>query len=156
MGEEERVSAVRDELGLLLDELRSLAANDQAGVHRKSISNLYYAAFHAVRCLLYAHGLDAKTHEGTQRLFAAHFVQPGLFEKAHLKTLGHLESDRLRADYQGYYSFDAADVAMAQGPVLDLVRRTLDYLAEREPMALVGIETQVREAIAGLADPRGS
>lgn len=147
MGEEERLSAIRDELGLLLDELRSFAANRHAGVHRKCISNLYYATFHAVRALLLSHGLEPKTHEGTQRLFAAHFVRPGTFTRGDLKTLGNLEADRLRADYQGYYDYDVADVGNAQGQVLGIVGRSLDYLVERESRATAGIETQIREAM---------
>lgn len=84
MGEDERLSAVGDELGLLLDELRTLRANAAAAVHRKCISNLDYAAFHTVRALRFAHGLEARTREGVQRLFAAHFVKPGAFDRARL------------------------------------------------------------------------
>ncbi|MBK1631042.1 hypothetical protein CKO31_09880 [Thiohalocapsa halophila] len=100
MVEPDNLSRSRDELTLLLDELRSFSANRTAGIHRKCIASLYYAAFHAVRALLFFHGLDTRTHEGTQRLFAAHFVKPGLMPKAHLRCLATLESDRLRADYQ--------------------------------------------------------
>jgi uncharacterized protein (UPF0332 family) len=75
---------VTDELGLLLDDLRSFSANRQVCVHRKCISNLCYAAFHAVRALLFSYGSETKTHEGTQRLFAAHFVRSGAFDRQHL------------------------------------------------------------------------
>ncbi len=151
MGEQERLSAVVDELGLLLDELRSLTANRAAGVHRKCMSNLYYAAFHAVRALLLAHGLEARTHEGTQRLFAAHFVRPGVFPNDHLKTLARLEGERLRADYQGFHRFGAPDVAEALGPVVDLVAAVLDYLTAQEPAALAEIGPALRGALASAA-----
>jgi uncharacterized protein (UPF0332 family) len=142
--------SARDELSLLLDELRSFSANRAAGIHRKCISNLYYAAFHAARALLLFHGLDTRTHEGTQRLFAAHFVKPGLLPKAHLRCLATLESDRLRADYQGYHSFDAADVAQALGCVPGLVTDALTYLLAQEPAALGALEEPVRTALAQL------
>ncbi len=69
------------------------------------MSNLYYAAFHAVRALLLADGLETKTHEGTQRLFAAHFAKPARFANEDLRALSNLETDRIRADYQGYYIY---------------------------------------------------
>lgn len=94
--ESDNLSRTRDELTLLLDELRSFSANRTAGIHRKCIANLYYAAFHAVRALLFFHGLDTRTHEGTQRLFAAHFVKPGLMPKAHFAMV--LDSRRRYRD----------------------------------------------------------
>lgn len=155
MGEQERLSAVADELGLLQDELRSLAANRAAGVHRKCMSNLYYAAFHAVRALLLAHGLEARTHEGTpvgiQGLFAAHFVRPGVFGNEQLKTLVRLEGERLRADYQGFHRFGAPDVAEALGPVADLVAAVLDYLAAQDPAVLAEVGPAIRGALASAA-----
>jgi len=144
VGEDERLSAVADELGLLLDELRSLRANASVGIHRKCIANLYYAAFHTVRALLLSHGLEAKTHEGVQRLFAAHFVKPGAFDRSHLKTLGQLEADRLRADYQGFHQFEAEDVTRARPPVLDLVRAGLDYLEVQVPEVAGAIASRIR------------
>jgi uncharacterized protein (UPF0332 family) len=148
MGEDERLSAVTDELGLLLDELRSFRANRQVGVHRKCISNLYFAAFHAVRAILFSHGLESKTHEGTQRLFAAHFVRPGAFDRQHLKTLGQLEADRLRADYQGFHQFDAEDVARAHAPVMALVAAAMDDLKVRVPASIASITPLLRTEIA--------
>ena len=47
---------VTDEVGLLLDELRSFIASRQVGVHRKCIPNLHDAAFNAVRALCSAMG----------------------------------------------------------------------------------------------------
>jgi len=149
MGEDERLSAVTDELGLLLDELRSFRANRQVGVHRKCISNLHYAAFHAVRALLFSHGLETKTQEGTQRLFAAHFVRPGAFDGQHLKTLGQLEADRLRADYQGFHQFDAEDVARAHAPVIALVLSAMDDLEVRVPASIESMAPSIRAEIAG-------
>jgi uncharacterized protein (UPF0332 family) len=149
MGEGERLSAVTDELGLLLDELRSFRANRQVGVHRKCISNLYYAAFHAVRALLFGHGMESWTHEGTQRLFAAHFVRPGSFDREHLNTLGQIEADRHRADYQGFHQFEAEDVARAHATVMALVLAAMDDLEVRIPASVESIAPSIRAEIAG-------
>jgi uncharacterized protein (UPF0332 family) len=154
MGDDERLSAVADEIGLLLDELRSLAANRSAGVHRKGVTNLYYASVHAVRALLAAHGIEARTDEGTQRLFAAHFVKPGLFDHALLKTLGRLEADRLRADYQGFYRFGPEDVEQSLGQVAALSDAVLDYLTSLEPTALADPIAAVRAALVVVIPPR--
>lgn len=151
MVESDNLSRSRDELTLLLDELRSFSANRTAGIHRKCIANLYYAAFHAVRALLFFHGLDTRTHEGTQRLFAAHFVKPALMPKAHLRCLATLESDRLRADYQGYHAFDAEDVQGALGCVPALVADALAYLAGQDPAAMSTMEQPLRDALSQLA-----
>jgi hypothetical protein len=51
VAESEDLTSARDELGLLLDELRSFAANRGAGIHRKCIANLYYAACWTARCV---------------------------------------------------------------------------------------------------------
>ena len=148
MAEPDNLSGARDELTLLLDELRSFSANRAAGIHRKCIANLYYAAFHAARALLYFHGLESRTHEGTQRLFAAHFVKPGLMPKGHLRCLATLESDRLRADYQGYHSFDDDDVTRALGCVRALVADALAYLsAQSQEPGLSTLVASVRDAL---------
>jgi len=105
-----RQAAVADELALLTDELRSLVANLRAGVMRKCISNLYYAGLHAASMLLAAHGLSARTHEGVQRLFAAHFVRTGELPKSAARDLSVLCGRRQAADYQGFVEFDETEV----------------------------------------------
>lgn len=106
----DRQAAVADELVLLTDEVRSLGANLRAGVMRKCVSNLYYAGLHAAGMLLAAHGLSARTHEGVQRLFAAHFVRSGDFPKTAARDLSVLYGRRQAADYQGFVEFDEAEV----------------------------------------------
>jgi uncharacterized protein (UPF0332 family) len=153
MGDDERLSAVADELGLSLDELHSLAANRSAGVHRKGVTNLY-ASFHAVPPLLAAHGIESRTREGTQRLFATHFVKPGLFDHAHLRTLGHLEADRSHADYQGFYRFGPEDVEQSLEEVVALSDAVLDYLNTLEPTTLAEPIAAVRGALAAVIPTR--
>jgi uncharacterized protein (UPF0332 family) len=150
VAESDNLISTRDEVSLLLDEMRSFAANRDAGIHRKCIANLYYAAFHAVRAMLFYHGLDTRTHEGTQRLFAAHFVKPGLMPKAHLRCLATLESDRLRADYQGFHSFDAADVERALDCVPKLVTDALAYLRTQDVSLPAALDGALRTALEHL------
>lgn len=70
--------------------------------------------------------------------------------KSHLRCLATLESDRLRADYQGYHSFDAEDVARALDCVPALVAAALDYLHAQEPTALATLWAPLREAMTRL------
>ena len=150
MANPDNLNAAQEELALLLDELRSFAANRNAYIHRKCITNLYYAAFHAVRATLFYHGLDTKTHEGTQRLFAAHFVKPGVLDRAHLKCLARLESDRLRADYQGYHQFDEEDIERALASVLPLLDDLLAYLKAQDTAILGEAELPLQAALSQL------
>ena len=39
------------------------------------VNRLYYACFYAVSALLYKHGINSKTHSGTNTQFAHHFVK---------------------------------------------------------------------------------
>lgn len=132
MSEEIR-GAIGDRLRMMTDELRSFQANRQAGVHRKCLSNLYYACFHAASLLLEAKGITAKTHEGVNSLFAAHFVKAGLFDKRFTKALSKLEGLRQAADYKGYVEFDEQDAAEAFGLAVPFLQAVINYLKAQAP-----------------------
>jgi uncharacterized protein (UPF0332 family) len=100
----------RWELAAATDELRSFAANAGAGIPRKALANLYYAAFHMVQALLASRGVVARTHGGVQVAFSLHFVKPGTVSLASAKLFSELQAVRERADYQVDLAFDAEDV----------------------------------------------
>jgi uncharacterized protein (UPF0332 family) len=50
--------------------------------------------------LLAAHGIEAATHEGVQRLIGLHFVVPGLLPKQAGRALSALLARRHEADYR--------------------------------------------------------
>lgn len=140
-------SAIGDRLRMMTDEMRSFQANRQAGVHRKCLSNLYYACFHAASLLLETRGISAKTHEGVNSLFAAHFVKAGPFDRQFTKALSKLEGLRQAADYQGYVEFDEQDVAEALTLAAPFLQQALNYLKTQAP----DIDTQAFEgALAGV------
>lgn len=126
-------SAIGDRLRMMTDELRSFQANRQAGVYRKCLSNLYYACFHAASTLLEARGITAKTHEGVNSLFAAHFVKAGPFDRRFTKVLSKLEGLRQAADYQGYVEFDEQDVAEALGLAVPFLQQVINCLKAQTP-----------------------
>lgn len=126
-------SAISDRLRMMTDEMRSFQANRQARVHRKCLSNLYYACFHAASMLLETRGISAKTHEGVNSLFAAHFVKAGPFDRQFTKALSKLEGLRQVADYQGYVEFDEQDVAEALTLAAPFLQQALNYLKVQAP-----------------------
>lgn len=108
--ESARLELARWELAAATDELKSFAANAAAGVPRKALGNLYFAAFHLVQALLASRGVAAHTHNGVQVAFSLHFVRPGTVSLASAKLLSELQAVRERADYQVDLAFDAGDV----------------------------------------------
>jgi hypothetical protein len=73
-------------------------------------------------------------------------------QRAHLKCLATLESDRLRADYQGFYRFDAQDVADSRGCVVVLVRASSKYLAEQNTDLLNHLQPALDDALARMME----
>ena len=108
--ESTRLELARWEVVAATDELKSFAANAAAGVPRKALGNLYFAAFHLVRALLASRGVAAHTHNGVQVAFSLHFVKPGTVSRASAKLLSELQAVRERADYQVDLAYDAGDV----------------------------------------------
>jgi uncharacterized protein (UPF0332 family) len=105
------LSLAQWELDAADEELRSFLVNRRAGIHRKALHCLYFAAFHAVRSLLATKGIEATTHRGVHVMLALNLVKPGTVSRASAKTLSELQAVRERADYQVELSYDASDVA---------------------------------------------
>lgn len=104
------LSLAQWELDAAEEELRSFLVNFRAGIHRKALHSLYFAAFHAVRSLLAAKGMEPTTHKGVHVMFALNLVKPGTVSTASAKILSELQAIRERADYQVELAYDAADV----------------------------------------------
>ena len=91
---------------------QALAAADAAlgvGSTADAVSRAYYAALHFLRALLFARGLDPRTHSGAQSLFNQHFVRAGLFPTRTNSLLASLQRLRELADYDPSMLFDAND-----------------------------------------------
>jgi uncharacterized protein (UPF0332 family) len=101
---------VKDELFLAAEELRSFKVTFDAGVYRKSVSNLYYFLFHMTKAVLASKGIFPGTHEGVERMLAYHFVRSGDFPPSVSTYYANLMSRREEADYKGFITFNRADV----------------------------------------------
>ena len=74
------------------------------------VSRLYYACFHAVRALLGAYELSAKSHSGAWSILNEHFVQRGIVETKHKDFYQTLMEARHVADYGEPPGFEADHV----------------------------------------------
>jgi uncharacterized protein (UPF0332 family) len=80
-----------------LEEARTLLA---AHLPYGAASRAYYAAFHAVRALLFSIGLEVRSHRAAYSLLAEHFVKPGRLGAGIARSAAHLQRDREDADDQ--------------------------------------------------------
>jgi uncharacterized protein (UPF0332 family) len=91
---------------------QALAVADAAlaiGSAADAVSRAYYGALHHLRALLFARGLEARTHAGAQHLFNQEFVQNGLFPATTNRLLASLQRMREIADYDPATVFDTRD-----------------------------------------------
>jgi uncharacterized protein (UPF0332 family) len=108
--------------------------------YRQAVACAYFASFHAAQGLLAAHGLDAGTHEGVQRLTGLHFVVPGLLPKDAGRALSALSSRRHEADYRLLVEVDAAAWLAARTDAATFLAAARSYLAGAFPQLSLPIE----------------
>lgn len=152
----ERLELARWELVAAADELRSFAANTGAGVPRKALGNLYYAAFHLVQALLASRGVAAHTHHGVQVAFSLHFVKPGTVSKAAAKLFSEFQAVRERADYQVDLVYDAGDVRRHLRMAKVLVEELLEVAAATAGLDVSPLRKAWAAAVASVTPKRAT
>jgi len=150
--ESTRLELARWEIAAATDELKSVAANASAGIPRKALGSLYFAAFHLVRALLASRGVAAHTHNGVQVAFSLHFVKPGTVSRASAKRLSELQAVRERADYQVDLAFDASDVRRHFETAAPLIEE-LASAAEKTPGIDLGALRKQWQALPAVIHP---
>jgi uncharacterized protein (UPF0332 family) len=111
-----------------------LAMAEQAitlGFHRNALARAYFAAFHAVRALLYADDLEPTSHRGVQHLFNLHFVRKGRYEPRVARLLAQLQRVREEADYGDAEIADAEGAREQLDAARALVERIVADLGNR-------------------------
>lgn len=136
------------------EELRSFLVTRRAGIHRKALHSLYFAAFHAVRSLLATKGIETATHKGVHVMFALNLVKPGTVSSASAKVLSELQAIRERADYQVELSYDAADVVRHFGTARPLFDELAALLAAVQGLRSARFAAVWREAEAEVGPKR--
>jgi uncharacterized protein (UPF0332 family) len=150
-----RLTVAQWELDAADEELRSFLVNLRAGIHRKALHSLYFAASHAVRSLLATKGIETDTHKGVHVAFALNLVKPGTVSSSGAKLLSELQSVRERADYQVEHSYDAEDVARhfaTARPLFDELARLLGAVVG---LRSAGFAAAWRAAIVECGAPEG-
>ncbi|MDX1631044.1 MAG: HEPN domain-containing protein [Thermoanaerobaculia bacterium] len=96
---EGRRAAVHEELAASEEEIAAAERLLESDLARVALTRVYFALFHAVRALLYAHGHEPRSHAGARTLFGRHFVKEGAFTPADGRLLTRLQRQREKADY---------------------------------------------------------
>lgn len=139
---DEKLKLAETELQLAAENLAAAALVAENGLFRNAVTDLYYAAYHAVVALLAAHGIETSSHDGVQAMFGLHFVKPGVVDKNAGKHLGSLYHARLTADYKGYVDLDRGDYAEASAQAEIVVQAAILHLRQHFPqLDLARLET---------------
>ncbi|GAB4479378.1 MAG: HEPN domain-containing protein [Burkholderiaceae bacterium] len=112
----------------------------QQGFFRQAVTRAYFAAFHAAQGLLSAHGLQAATHEGVQRLIGLHFVMTGLMPKEAGRALSALLARRHEADYRLVVDVDESTWKAARSEAQTVAAAIGGHLAAAWPQLKFAID----------------
>jgi uncharacterized protein (UPF0332 family) len=104
-GENRRIAA-DEELQRTDEELAAARTLVEAGLYRPAMTRVYYAVFHAMRALLFAEGLQPRSHEGVQHLLNLHYVRAGRLEPQWTRVVARLQKYREEADYGAALALD--------------------------------------------------
>jgi uncharacterized protein (UPF0332 family) len=99
-------AAATEELQRAGEELRAAEQLLQAKLVRVAATRVYYAVFHAARALVFAEGLEPRTHAGVHHLLNAHIVRTGRLEASQARLFARLQKYREEADYAEAYVED--------------------------------------------------
>jgi uncharacterized protein (UPF0332 family) len=96
-----------------------------------AVNRMYYACFYAVNALLIRHGMETKTHAGTQRLFGLNFIKTGKIDEQSGQFYSALFEMRQDADYEFEVEYDKDDVMQLIGPATRLINE-IDQLLSHD------------------------
>ena len=109
--------------------------------YRQAVTRMYFAGFHAAQGLLAAHGIEAATHEGVQRLIGLHFVVPGLLPKEAGRAMSALLARRHEADYRLLVDVDESTWLAARADGAAFIAAMREHVARAWPALELRIET---------------
>jgi uncharacterized protein (UPF0332 family) len=127
--EDNRRTAIADELSHGRAALKAATALRDLGLYNDALSRLYYAMFHHVVALLLTEGVEPRRHRALPGLLAQHFVQRGTMSSTDVTLVGRIGSYRDLADYERAFTAtrEVVDGAIAElEPFIDRIVRVLD------------------------------
>lgn len=102
-----------EELARAHDCLREAQLLHDASLSYGATSRAYYAAFHGARSLLFAVGLEPRSHRAVVSMVSEHYVKPGRLPTELGRLLAHMQRDREDADYDPGVVLTEAESAQA-------------------------------------------
>ena len=95
-----------------------------------AVSRAYYAAYHYACAVLLTKGLEARSHQGVQRLFHLHFIRTGVFTPDVGVLLSHAQKAREEADYYPEISFTREIARDRLQDVESFLAKARDFLSK--------------------------
>jgi len=108
-----------------LEEAQILFDNEK---YDGAVSRAYYAVFHYACAALLSKGLEARSHQGMQRLFHLHFIRTKIFSDRAGLILSHAQKAREEADYYPEISFTKAIAKERLDEVKMLIKQIRSHL----------------------------
>jgi uncharacterized protein (UPF0332 family) len=133
MTNEGKKATSAEELGRAREELRAAEHLLPLGFARIALTRAYFAVFHAVRAVLYAEGLEPRSHRGALHLFNQHLVKGGRFEPATSRLLARLQKFREEADYAEAFPVDEQGAREELEAARGFVDRVAGEMAKKSP-----------------------
>ncbi|MEN0047366.1 MAG: HEPN domain-containing protein [Bacteroidota bacterium] len=87
-----------------------------------AVNRAYYAAFTAIRAMLFAEGIFAKTHSGVHTKFRELFIKAGKVDIEYSEQLAELADQRQRVDYDFYVPMEEDETTQ----LLDYAKKFID------------------------------
>lgn len=107
--DEKRIALAKYRFSKAMEELSVAELSLSLEKYSNSLSNSYYAMFHAVRVLLALEGVDSKKHSGVIHLFSQLFVNTKLLSKDLSKLLVEAFEIRVDSDYKDFFVISKDD-----------------------------------------------
>lgn len=125
MTKQGKLAVVPQECALAEEELKAAEQLVATGLGRVALTRAYYAAFHALRALLYVNDLEPRSHHGALHLFRMHLVGAGQYPAAIALEIAELQRHREDADYESSFAIDAGLAATKVASARRVVERLL-------------------------------
>lgn len=109
MNDKHRKENIPQEWAKALEAVREAEALIAQALWNGSVSRAYYAAYHAVKTLLIAEGVEVKSHHALGKMFSLYFVKRGRIESRYARILSRAQKFREESDYSSEYAFTEPD-----------------------------------------------
>ena len=130
MTDENRRTAVAEEIRSGTRALQAARALRDLGLYNDALSRLYYALFHHVTALLLTRGVEPRRHRALPGLVTTHLVATGALLPGDVTLVARIAGYRDLADYERAWEATREDADQAFADVESLVVRASSHLRD--------------------------